>query len=101
MDLSLALPVGFHSSTQLLLTIWSLEWNNLKLELHYFTITCNGPVANPAGRVEGRGEKHEIYAAAFVGHLFYDLFLQGQRGHGPLRPPGSATMHRQCRQLQF
>ena len=26
------------------------------------------------------GEKHEIYAAAFDGHLFYDLFSQGWWG---------------------
>ena len=42
-----------------------------------------------------RAEKHEIYAAKFGSHLFYDLFLQGRvggRGHGPLGPPpGSAT----------
>ena len=36
----------------------------------------------------GRAEKHEIYVAAFDGHLFYDLFSQGQgEGHGPLAPP--------------
>ena len=37
----------------------------------------------------GRGgaEKHEIYAAAFGGHLFYDLLLQGGVGwHGPSPP---------------
>ena len=28
----------------------------------------------------GRGEKHEIYAATFGGHLFYDLFLHGRGG---------------------
>ena len=28
----------------------------------------------------GGGKKHEIYVAAFGGHLFYDLFLQGWRG---------------------
>ena len=39
-----------------------------------------------SGRVRGGAEKHEIYAAAFGGHLFYDLFSQGQGGHGP-RPP--------------
>ena len=32
-------------------------------------------VADPAARLEG-AEKHEIYEAAFGGHLFYDLFLQ-------------------------
>ena len=30
--------------------------------------------------------------AAFGGHLFYDLFLQDWGGHGPLAPPGSATV---------
>ena len=48
-----------------------------------------------SGRVGGGAEKHEIYAAAFGGHLFYDLFLQGQGGGpwplGP--PPGSATVY--------
>ena len=38
------------------------------------------------------GKKHEIYVAAFGGHLFYDLFLQGLGGgawpprHPPLDP---------------
>ena len=44
-----------------------------------------------SGRVRGGG--HEIYAAAFGGHLFYDLFSQ-DRGEGawpPRPPPGSAT----------
>ena len=46
-----------------------------------------------SGRVRGEREKHEIYAADFGGHLFYDLFSQDQgEGHGPLGPlPGSAT----------
>ena len=43
-----------------------------------------------SGRVRG-AEKHEIYAAAFGGHLFYDLFLQGLGGPWPPRPPRSAT----------
>ena len=31
--------------------------------------------------------------AAFGGHLFYDLFVQGSGGgHGPSAPPGSATV---------
>ena len=43
------------------------------------------PVADP---VAGwGGEKHEIYAATFGGHLFSDFFLQGWEGHGPLAPP--------------
>ena len=32
------------------------------------------------------------YTAAFGGHLFYDLFSQSWGGHGPLTPPGSATV---------
>ena len=37
-------------------------------------------------------KKHEIYAPAFGGHLFYEQFLQGREGHGPLGPhPGSAN----------
>ena len=39
----------------------------------------------------GEGKKHEIYAVAFGGHLFYDLFLQGSLG----LPAGSATVSRQ------
>ena len=44
-----------------------------------------------SGRVTGRGEKHEIYAAAFLSHLIYDLFLQDGGGIAPLRPPRSST----------
>ena len=44
-----------------------------------------------SGRV-GRDKKHEIYVAAFGGHLFYDLFLQGWGGDmAPSAPPRSAT----------
>ena len=39
-----------------------------------------------SGRVGGGGKKHEIYVAAFGGHLFYDLFVQGLRGGGPWPP---------------
>ena len=35
------------------------------------------------GRLGGGGKKHEIYAAKFDGHLFYDL--------APSASPGSAT----------
>ena len=45
-----------------------------------------------SGRVGG-GKKHEIYVAAFGGHLFYDLFVQGWGGMAPSVPPGSATSH--------
>ena len=45
-----------------------------------------------SSRVGGGAKKHEIYVAAFGGHLFYDLFVQGWGGHGPLgTPPGSTT----------
>ena len=37
-------------------------------------------------RVGGGGKKHEIYMAAFGGHLFYDLFVQGWGGMGPSAP---------------
>ena len=35
----------------------------------------------------GGAKKHEIYVAAFGGHLFYDLFLQALGGHDPLGTP--------------
>ena len=37
-------------------------------------------------RVRG-AEKHEIYAATFGGHLFYDLFVQGQGDMTPSASP--------------
>ena len=41
-----------------------------------------------SGRVGEGAKKHEIYVAAFGGHLFYDLFVQGWGGdHGPLGTP--------------
>ena len=43
----------------------------------------------------GEGPRNmKIYATAFGGHLFYDLFLQcrgGEEGHGPLPLLGFAT----------
>ena len=45
------------------------------------------PVADPATGWWGRGgKKHEIYAAAFSDHLFYDLFLKGGGGMAPSAP---------------
>ena len=39
-------------------------------------------------------QKHEIYAVAFGGHLFYDLFSQGKGDHGPLAtPPPDPLLH--------
>ena len=40
-----------------------------------------------SGRVGGGTKKHEIYVAAFGGHLFYDLFVQGRGGMAPSAPP--------------
>ena len=48
-----------------------------------------------SGRVRG-AEKHEIYAAAFGGHLFYDLFSQGRGGPWPPRPPPWIRYWAQC-----
>ena len=56
-------------------------------------LLCREPLSSSgsSGRVRG-AEKHEIYAAAFGGHLFYDPFSQGRGGPWPPRPPpGSAT----------
>ena len=39
----------------------------------------------------GGVKKHEIYVAAFGGHLFYDFFVQGWGAMAPSTPPGSAT----------
>ena len=39
-----------------------------------------------AGWGGGGAKKHEIYVAAFGGHLFYDLFVRGG-GRGPLGTP--------------
>ena len=55
-------------------------------------IYCCCLASDPATGWEG-GKKHEIYVAAFGGHLFYDLFLQGWGGEcSPRHPPGSATV---------
>ena len=50
-----------------------------------------GPMQFSAKTWGGGGKKHEIYAVAFGGHIFYDLFLQGSLG----LPAGSATVSRQ------
>ena len=46
------------------------EWKDVKIILLESVVD---PVAGKEG-----AEKHEIYVAAFGGHLFYDLFSQGQ-----------------------
>ena len=51
-----------------------------------FEIEIEISSSGSSGRVRG-GEKHEIYAAAFGDHLFYDLFSQGRGGPWPPRPP--------------
>ena len=45
------------------------------------------PASDPVAGWGGGAKKHEIYMAAFGGHLFYDLFLQDLGGHGPLGSP--------------
>ena len=63
---------------------WCMKDNSQKVKV-------KGTVADAAAG-KGGAEKHEIYAATFGGHLFYDLFLQGRGGAmAPLAPPGSAT----------
>ena len=44
--------------------------------------TASDPAAGCGG-----AKKHEIYMAAFGGHLFDDLFVQGWGTHGPLGTP--------------
>ena len=69
-----------------------MEGENLTIlkyqPLHQFKKKLNTYVfsSGSSGRVRG-AEKHEIYAATFGDHPFYDLFSQGQGGHGPLGPP--------------
>ena len=50
-------------------------------------LPTGGSSSGSSGRVRGGAEKHEINAAAFGSHLFYDLFTQGQGGRWPPRPP--------------
>ena len=58
---------------------------------HYQIKRPGGGVWGGCGGVWG-GKKDGIYAAAFSGHLFYDLFSQDWGDHGPLPPPpGFAT----------
>ena len=88
-------PPGGHSNQK---NAWSValwiallfpspEWENL----HCGDLMCTG--RQHQIQWLGRGaKKHEIYVAAFGGHLFYDLFVQGWGGAWPPRhPPGSAT----------
>ena len=58
---------------------------NRSFRYHFFTYSQHTlPVVSvadaAAGKVGGRGKKHEIYVPAFGGHLLYDLFLQGREG---------------------
>ena len=55
-------------------------------------LMTNIAVANPAAGLGGGGEKHEIYAATFGGHLFYDIILQGQGGGGRWPPSASQDL---------
>ena len=69
----------------------SKKENKIILLIIFMNIIINTS-SGSSGRVRGGAEKHEIYAAAFGGHLFYDLFSQSW-GAWPPRPPGSATKH--------
>ena len=46
----------------------------------------NISVVGSSGRAGEGGKKHENYAAAFGGHLYYDSFLQGLGAMDPLAP---------------
>ena len=54
-------------------------------------IPCKLPINISSGssdrvRGEGEAEKHEIYAAAFGGHLFMTYFYRTREGEWPLGP---------------
>ena len=51
-----------------------------------FMVHSHCSSSGSSGWVRG-AKKHEIYAAAFGSHLFYNLFSQGRGRHGPLAPP--------------
>ena len=57
------------------------------ISVELFHINDLNTSSGSSGQVRGGAEKHEIYTAAFGGHLFYDLFSQGQGGPWPPRPP--------------
>ena len=75
MDNGIWLASGRHAS----------HWNAF-LSCTYLGIYIVHFSSGSSGRVGG-AEKHEIYAAAFGSHLFYELFSQGQGGPWPPRPP--------------
>ena len=61
----------------------------MRQECYIYSVGDPGGVCSSgsSGRVRGGAEKHEIYAAAFGGHLFYDLFSQGRGGAMAPSPP--------------
>ena len=61
-----------------------------EMEFESESASSSGNSSGSSGQVRG-GKKHEFYVAAFSGHLFYDLFSQGQMAMAPLPPPRSAT----------
>ena len=70
-----------HVWTVTLVTMQPISNCNLKNLCHCCIVS--------SGRVGA--EKHDIYVAAFGGHLLYDLFLQGW-GAWPPRTPGTTTL---------
>ena len=47
---------------------------------------CHYEIQHRIQWLGGGGKKHEIYGAAFGGHLSYDLFLQGWGPWAPSDP---------------
>ena len=65
---------------------WNMQCVLIGASYPHVLITRSIFSRGSSGQVVGT-KKHEICAAAFGGHLFYDLFLQGQREDGHLAPP--------------
>ena len=73
--------------------IWSLiNWICQETSERKIKVSAQHRIQRSA---EGEGaKKHEIYVAAYGGHLFYDLFLQGWgRGMAPLAPLDPLLVH--------
>ena len=56
---------------------FSRMWNKACLSIEN-SKSSRALSSGSSGRGLEGGKKHEIYAAEFEGHLFYDLFLQDQ-----------------------
>ena len=81
----------FHLPEQCLFcgaVLYNSKWDicECKYSKFYNMETIGIILMNYSSGSGGRGEKHEIYAGALGGHLFYDLFLKGLGGMTPLDP---------------